>query len=137
MDREANKLGGAFRPLSLGLADITVKAFFDSDHKSFDRLWRAFCFQADPTVGHIFYPAGNLKLLRHLKRRITKTDTLNPAGKKHSFVMNFRHSVERKTYGQVAFDSIRKTGVRHLRTGNLRCILSKRKQRNFTIPATP
>ena len=137
MDREANKLGGAFRPLSLGLTDITVKAFFDCGHKSFDRLWRAFCFQADPTVGHILYQAGNLKLLRHLKRRITKTDTLNPAGKKHSFVMNFRHSVERKTYGRPAWDSIRKTDICHLRTGILRCILGKQKQLNLTAPATP
>jgi hypothetical protein len=137
MDRKADELSGALRTLSLGFSDIAMEALLDCSDESFDRLWRAFCFQVDPTVGQIFHPAGNIKLLRHLKRRITKTDTLNAAGEKHSFVMNFRHSVERKTYGRVVLNSTRKTGVWHLRVGNLRCNLSKRKQRNFTTPAIP
>jgi len=44
MDREPNKLSGALHPLTLGFADITMETFFNCRYKSFDRLWRAFCF---------------------------------------------------------------------------------------------
>jgi hypothetical protein len=51
--------------------------------------------------------------------------------------MNFRHSVEGKTYEPVIKVSIHKTTVVDLHAGILRCILARRKQLETTVPATP
>jgi hypothetical protein len=103
----------------------------------FHCLWRAFCFQLYSPIGHVLNPPRNLEFFGNLQSRIAKTNSLNAARKKNSFVMNFRHSVEGKTYEPVSKVSIHKTMPDHLRAGLLHCIMIGPKQLETTAPATP
>jgi hypothetical protein len=114
-----------------------VHPLFERDDEILHCLWRAFCFKLNSSIWQISHQARNLKLLRDLQRGIAKTNSLNAAREKYSFVMNFRHSVEGKTYVPVIRVSIHKTTPAYLHAGILRCILSGRKQLENTAPATP
>ena len=99
---ETRKLRDPFGGLPLGFADIAMHTLFKCGKVGFDCRWRAFCFQMHTSVRQIFHPTSHLKFLCHLKRGITKTNTLYPAGKKDRFVMDFRHSVDRKVMHSIA-----------------------------------
>jgi len=94
VDREPTELWWPFGGLAFCLADESVQPFLDGAKKSLYGVWRAFCFQLDPAIRQILNPTRNLKFLRDMKRGVTKTNSLDSAGKNYRFVMNFRHSVE-------------------------------------------
>lgn len=97
MDPKTREFCGPPFAASFGFPDVAVHPLFDGCDEGFDGIRNAFHLKLHPSIGKIFHPTSHIVFPGDIQGGISEADSLNPAGKKHGFVMNVRHCAQGNT----------------------------------------